>query len=53
MNLHQILRGVGPISVDRWCDNACETITRIPNGGEYMEEVVVVHYIEDGLVDVV
>ena len=53
MNSHQILRGVGPISVDRWCGNVCETITQIPNSGEHMKEVVVVHYIEDDLVDVV
>ena len=52
MNSYQSFRCGGPIVVDRWRCNACESITRVSNGREQVEDLIVIDTIEDDLVDV-
>ena len=52
MHAYQIFRCDGPIFVDCWRCNACEAITWVSNGREEVEDLFVIHNIEDDLIDI-
>ena len=52
MHAYQIFRCGGPIFVECWRCNACEAITWVANGREEVEDLLVIHNIEDDLIDV-
>ena len=52
MHAYQIFRCGGPIVVDCWRCNACEAITGVSNGREEVEDLFVIHNIEDDLIDI-